>query len=381
MNQPAADRHRAKPASMATSRGQSEARDDRFWMGLLYAGLAAYAAVVFATLGYTVLTWNEANRGWLAALAVGAMLSAAMIHIFRQDFIAPRWRLVKFSVWNMISYVFIVTLCMLDGGIASPLSSFYILPVLFLAIGYPLRVVVVCGCVSMVGFLALAAISPGPLPVFTMSIQMVALIVGILLATLGATNRDRESRSLLALQRQLEQMATTDALSGCLNQRAFHAALTHEMERAARYRHAVSLLMIDVDRFKSVNDQNGHLMGDEILRGVGTVIRASARNVDVCGRIGGDEFAILAPETDQADAMALADRVLQHMRQHPTPVRTTLSIGVCALMPDMEQAATLLRRADKALYEAKKRGRDQTVGYHEVDAAPRPAAPARKNVV
>lgn len=166
------------------------------------------------------------------------------------------------------------------------------------------------------------------------------------------------------LERELRRLATIDPLTGAFNRRHFVAEATQEMERAARYGSPLSVIMLDIDLFKRVNDAHGHAIGDEVLRKVVDVCRASLRDVDVFGRFGGEEFVALLPETALSGASLLAER----LRRAITELRVPLAAGdlhITASLGVAERATTetsfdhMLSRADQALYRAKQAGRDR----------------------
>ncbi len=166
-----------------------------------------------------------------------------------------------------------------------------------------------------------------------------------------------------AAQERLRQLATTDGLTGLANRRRFLEALEHEVQRHRRYGTPLALISIDVDRFKRVNDTWGHAVGDEVLCGLAAICRAEVRDVDTVGRIGGEEFAVLLPDTTPEEAMAVAERLRVAVQAAPLltaagPLSVTLSLGVAA-SPPCDGADTLLREADRALYQAKAGGRNR----------------------
>jgi diguanylate cyclase (GGDEF)-like protein len=161
----------------------------------------------------------------------------------------------------------------------------------------------------------------------------------------------------------LSDLSRTDSLTGLRNQRAFDERLEEEVARAGRYGSPLSLLILDIDRLKAINDQSGHEAGNAALRAVGGALRVGARLSDLASRIGGDEFAIIAPSTDASAAHALGERIralVAGTEKGPLgPV--TVSVGVSTLEHEGAAASTLLRAADKALYEAKHQGRNRVV--------------------
>jgi len=165
---------------------------------------------------------------------------------------------------------------------------------------------------------------------------------------------------------RLEALAHTDSLTHLLNRRALTIRLVAELERVRRYNSPLTMLMIDLDHFKLVNDTFGHLVGDEVLRGLAMILQRSVRSVDMVARYGGEEFVVVLPETGEMGAVAFAERIRQRAEQHnfeaarSATVRITVSIGVsCFPSPHVESAEDLFARADAALYRAKDRGRNQ----------------------
>ncbi len=177
-------------------------------------------------------------------------------------------------------------------------------------------------------------------------------------------------RAYNRMRAHLEAIVLTDPLSGCFNRRGLNQLAEREVSRAVRGKKNLAVLAIDVDHFKQINDQFGHLTGDEVIREVGALLRETAREVDVVARIGGEEFTILAPDSNDEGALILAERVMQAFRDHrfhslPPERRITTSVGVAAAPArDDEVAKTLLARADEALYVAKRNGRDRAVVWH-----------------
>jgi len=166
-------------------------------------------------------------------------------------------------------------------------------------------------------------------------------------------------------QKALQDLSTHDGLTGLCNYREFHRRLTEEMQRSLRYDHPFSLLILDIDDFKAVNDTYGHLAGDEALRGLAALIRRAVRPVDEVARYGGEEFAILLPETPGPGAFATAERIRDIIATHPiaiSPGQTvglTVSIGVAIYPQDAQSEEKLIGAADQALYAAKNGGRNR----------------------
>ena len=198
-------------------------------------------------------------------------------------------------------------------------------------------------------------------------------ISGVICAHVDITERDALRRRLEAqgqalahANARLEEMVTLDALTGLKNRRFLGEALEKAFSFAARHRLALSVIMLDVDRFKSYNDTYGHPAGDDVLRLVGQTLRDSTRDHDFCARYGGEEFAVVLPATDARGAVRVAER-LRHALEVSTELHrcVTASIGVATLSPSTPGAETLLQEADQALYRSKAGGRNRVT--HALD--------------
>jgi len=178
-------------------------------------------------------------------------------------------------------------------------------------------------------------------------------VVGVAIAGLSQLRRT---------QSQLRLLATHDPLTTVLNARAFASQLAQELGRNRRYGRPLALIYLDLDDFKKVNDAHGHATGDAVLRLVADAMRSAVRQADVVGRLGGDEFGVLMPETDGSLAHAVANRLAGGIRTvfRGTP-SVTASIGVVAVSGTEAGSDELLRKADQAMYEAKRAGKDRVV--------------------
>ncbi len=166
------------------------------------------------------------------------------------------------------------------------------------------------------------------------------------------------------LEDDLRRLATTDALTNVPNRRHFMEVAETESRRFHRYGHPLSLILFDIDHFKQVNDTHGHAAGDQVLSRLSDTCGTALRDQDVIGRLGGEEFAVLLPETASDAAAAVAER-LREAVERVSPgwsggeLAVTISIGVAAWGPDDESVESVLHRADEALYEAKRQGRNR----------------------
>jgi diguanylate cyclase (GGDEF)-like protein len=159
---------------------------------------------------------------------------------------------------------------------------------------------------------------------------------------------------------RLHQLATTDPLTGALNRHSFFEVAGREIARSARYAHPLAVVMFDADHFKQLNDRRGHAAGDEALRTIVRVARRELRRVDTLARVGGEEFAVVLPETPIEAATRVTERLRQAIADEPLSdgERVTISAGVVAWSKD-DSLDTTLGRADKAMYEAKHAGRNR----------------------
>ncbi|HET9450847.1 MAG TPA: sensor domain-containing diguanylate cyclase, partial [Aggregicoccus sp.] len=208
---------------------------------------------------------------------------------------------------------------------------------------------------------------------------------GRILGTLVAGSRRRaafdqelmHSLEVLALQaaqalnraelyKAMERMATTDGLTGLFNHRTFQSKADEALAQAKRYGRKCSVILTDIDHFKSVNDTYGHPTGDAVLRNVAKILREKARDTDVVARYGGEEFAIIMPETDAKGAKVIAERIREAIKAETFstelgPLKVTLSLGIATCPDHGVDKQALIDLADQCLYHAKRNGRNQSV--------------------
>jgi diguanylate cyclase (GGDEF)-like protein len=194
--------------------------------------------------------------------------------------------------------------------------------------------------------------------------QNADLAQAVVTAAISAVERARAMERTKADNARLEALAHTDPLTRVLNRRALMDRLTSELDRAARYETIVSLLMVDLDYFKQLNDTFGHLAGDEALRWVAQLLQSAVRSVDLVARYGGEEFAVVLPETTTEGAFAFAERIrerieLGRIRGNGSHIHLTVSIGVATFpSPGVRSVDDMIALADEALYRAKAAGRN-----------------------
>ena len=236
------------------------------------------------------------------------------------------------------------------------LGILYLIPVLVVSwhdgVGWG---IVFAGATCLLRFVVGIDQMPVDTPMIARVLNEVAYltVVGVAVAGLSQLRRT---------QAQLHLLATHDPLTNVLNARAFSNELSQELGRNRRYGRPLALIYLDLDDFKTVNDAHGHATGDAVLRLVADAMRGAVRQADVVGRLGGDEFAVLMPETEGMVAHAAATRLASGIRTvfRGTP-SVTASIGVVSVTGTEAGTDELIRKADQAMYEAKRAGKDRVV--------------------
>ncbi|NIR46685.1 MAG: diguanylate cyclase [Gemmatimonadetes bacterium] len=199
--------------------------------------------------------------------------------------------------------------------------------------------------------------------------ESVRLMSAIAQGAVRALNRAAMFENVLSHQEQLEILAKTDELTGCLSRRYLMERLENELERAARYKRLLGLVIFDIDDFKRLNDTHGHTTGDAALRSIGEVLRRSLRTADFVGRYGGDEFLLVLPETSPHGTHQLAERIRNGVSRRDFDLRggslrLTVSGGVAGFPETgVVTPEDLIDRADQALYRAKAAGRNKVLAY------------------
>lgn len=197
---------------------------------------------------------------------------------------------------------------------------------------------------------------------YTLVYALAALLMAVIITSLFWMRR------LNALNQQLSLMSQTDALTQLTNRHGLNLTLAKDLERAKRYQHPLSVVMMDIDHFKRVNDQYGHLTGDNVLVTCAQLLKNNLRKSDIICRWGGEEFLVICFDTNQAQASLMAELLLTKIRQHDFPEvgRVTLSAGVTQAT-STDTPETLTKRVDTLLYQAKNNGRDQVCTGGDLD--------------
>jgi diguanylate cyclase (GGDEF)-like protein/putative nucleotidyltransferase with HDIG domain len=304
----------------------------------------------------TVLLPHSAQAdvvGLVAIVANAYLVSAGLLVLAKR---VPAWLLPVVLGWGS---ALITGVAYFSAGRPSPLIFFYLW--VFLYSSYFLTKRQAAAQIAFVGVVygLVLAVRPPAGAVAWWAVGMGALLVT---AVLVWAMRIR-AESLIA---RLYDAARTDPLTGLLNRRGFRELLDLELERARRSDLAMTVMAGDVDHFKEVNDRSGHQVGDIALQRIARVLEGAKRRIDVVSRVGGEEFALILPDTDHNSALLVAERLrcalLDEFSTDPVPI--TISFGIAGFRAHGETAASLLRAADDALYAAKESGRNRSVVFN-----------------
>jgi diguanylate cyclase (GGDEF)-like protein len=314
-------------------------------------------------MGYLAVTPHGQHRIALWAMAVAFLvIGACRIALVPRAASVEKLRL-RFSFgWAVTTIALIATATMLDGSLNSPLRSLLIVPVVFAGLLYPPPWVIATSLVAVAAATLVTTTDPGIGVEWHFVIIDFAVLVGVgLCSWIASLGRSRMQREAEQLHRELVVLATTDPLTQCLNRRSFEDGCEVEFARAVRHGRELAFMMIDVDKFKEINDSRGHVVGDRALANLGAVLARTSRAGDVIGRLGGDEFAILMPDTDVQGAVSRARRIREVLRSSPVG-SMAVSFGVSERDNETTTVPDLYTAADQALYVAKREGGDRVVG-------------------
>jgi diguanylate cyclase (GGDEF)-like protein len=307
-----------------------------------------------------------------AGIAAGAFFYAAFVVTFRYaNFYRAetRWKIALESC-GMIMFITWVLVC--SDRLASPLLNLYLLPVITASLTLGklttlVEVALIAACYLYLG----GGVSPAELASLRFYGAFFAQLAPVLLVGYITTMFSADIRYGLA---RAKLLAETDELTGLFNLRGFALAANRLFAQAVRHDRATSVLMIDSDNLKSVNDAHGHEAGNRLLRHIASAIQAELRFTDVAARYGGDEFIVLLPETPSKGAMEVAERI--RLRVAGTPLfidskslASSVSIGVAVYPEDGATLDALAAHADGALYAAKQDGRNRAVKFRAAAAA------------
>jgi diguanylate cyclase len=269
------------------------------------------------------------------------------------------------------------------GGAWIALMQFNLLPSVVILIMLTMDKMAVGGAwflarsstVLLVTCVAVSALMGFPVRPHTSMVQIIgSLPLLVLYPMVVGLTAYRLARRLREQNQLLSEMSRTDGLSGLLNRRYWEEAVAAQFERCLANGRPASLMMLDIDHFKSINDRHGHPAGDEVIRNVAAILRASLRADDVPGRYGGEEFGILLPDTSAVGAETIAERLRRRIEGTAltrSGLRATVSIGIAEMGAQDVEYTVAIAHADRALYAAKERGRNRSVRF-QPSFAPRP---------
>lgn len=330
---------------------------ERFWRGFVRLSFAILGFESLAAAVYFAVTGGAPHRGALSAVAF-ASVGVAVAGFLAAPAIAGRpWREGFHMSVAVASGVVLSACAVLDVGIDSPLAYLIPLPVIAAALVLPLRRVALCAAASVLELVVVGLLDPNVTSEAGAIVILASFVVAVgVLSVVASAQRGRLEERQREAYGALARAAATDPLTGCLNHRAFYDRLSTDVDRFDRYGDPVSLLIADVDLFKSYNDAHGHLAGDEALATIGSLLTDGARTSDVVGRIGGDEFAVILPHTSLEVARDVARRLIRSVAARDG-LGVSLSIGVASIDRREPTVRRLIRDADACLYRAKASGR------------------------
>jgi diguanylate cyclase (GGDEF)-like protein len=297
------------------------------------------------------------QMGMLAAMAVYAVfvISFRYSRLFTEE---TQWKLAL-ETWAII--IFISWCVYHTGGVESPLMNLYLLVIIFsaLTLGKIITLLEFALISAVYFFLAQPNFYQESFSTARLSEMIMTFAPYLLVAYLTSLL----AADLKHAREGLEQLSDTDELTGLKNRRAFNAALDAESKKAIRYSRKFSVLMLDADDLKAVNDKHGHAVGDKLIISIARVIEDSLRETDVLARYGGDEFVVMLTETPHNRAIEVAERIRAAVENTSFSaagerVSSTISVGVSSFNQDAEQQDGIMIRADKKLYESKRKGKN-----------------------
>ena len=330
----------------------------RYRHALVGVGFSMAASVQIATYAWLGDSSASARRILLVLALVATLANLGVLAVARIAVHSPHHEWF-FAVWSLGTTAMVLAGSAIDGGVRSPVTATLFLVLIYVSAAYRPALVLSLGTLQVFGFLVVAALdektSGGYSAFFASTIGLVTLMAAKL-----SLNRELQGEDLDRLTLQLELQAMHDSLTGSLNRRGFNAAIEQEMSRATRYHRPLSLLIVDVDRLKEINDRWGHAGGDQALRAVAATLTGISRRIDRVARTGGDEFALLVPEATMPDALDVAARLHAALGACTHGIPVTVSVGVASNTDGVDAADDLIKAADQALYTAKSAGRDCT---------------------
>jgi diguanylate cyclase (GGDEF)-like protein len=330
----------------------------RFWVRHTRIGVALTGVACVNVLVYAFTTHGAQRDHLLVIAALTTVLTPGVLLMPIARIAQHRYGICFFYGWSASCIAVLAIGAAWDGGTNSELTRMFFLPLAYAAMAYPALGVALCGAGTLLAYAGLAlssGVQNGPRAAFDCGVLFLVTTACAFAARYRWQVQDEQD----ALTTRLAELADVDGLTGCLNQRAFGRSMDEHCTRTG-VDATTALIIIDLDHFKQVNDNHGHIAGDMVLGLVAEALRHAVRADDLVARIGGDEFAVIAPGLRPDAAQALADRCRRAIEQAAASWQVTGSVGVAAV-PAPTDPVALYELADRASYEAKRAGRNRTV--------------------
>jgi diguanylate cyclase (GGDEF)-like protein len=324
-------------------------------LAMVRAGIWLTYAVCSTGALYALVTWDQPHRTLIVSLLGVGMLGGLVIWLLPVERIVRSRFAEPFLVsWSVLDVALVAAIVAADGNVRSPYSAVFFLPLIFAALFYPLRSFVPVGALVVFAFVAGAASGDThPDPTYVAIIATALASVAVMCAWQAQSHES--NRTLLNV------ISRTDPLTNTLNRRGFEERLEAELAESVRTGQPLSLMLLDLDGFKAVNDRLGHAAGDELLCWVADRVGGAVRPMDSFGRLGGDEFAVLAPATSRSEAREIGERV-----QAELAPRIAATAGIAAFPEDGADMEELYRCADRELYATKHGGEGRPSGRRDM---------------
>ncbi len=314
---------------------------------MVAAGAWLTLAIVVAGAVWVAATWDRPNRDILTALVALAAVGALVMLVIPARLVVRGHSHEPFLLaWSAADIVIVAIAAIADGGVRSPAMLLLVLTLIFAALSYPRGSVILVSALSVLAVLVVgltrSAADPAPDPVFLCGLIVTLTLAGAMCAWQAQIQADRRD--------ELARLSRSDPLTSCLNRRGLATVLDRALRRALHDGGALSLVSLDLDDFKAVNDRDGHAAGDHLLQWVAAELEELLRPGDALGRIGGDEFTVLLPGMEREEAAEIALRLRDALA-----VRVGASVGIACAPADGSDGEALHRRADGDLYAMKRR--------------------------
>lgn len=317
---------------------------------------------------YLVAVGQEGEGGiaiYMALFFMGAfILTLHYVRFYKKE------TLTKLAMETLVMILFTTWVTWYSGQIASPLLNLYLLPIIASALILGKLMTTIETAIVIICYLVMAHDSTANrIDSLAYWGAMLALIAPVILVAYITTMLRADIRYAVA---RIKRISDTDELTGVYNMRAFSAILRRIFQQSVRHDHPLSVVMLDSDNLKAVNDTHGHEAGNRLLQHLIRKVGEELRRSDVLARYGGDEFTILLPETNRRGALETAERIRKSIATSQFDVRgtnlsATVSLGIASYPEDGGNIDIIVDKADRALYRAKRRGRNQTATYEIED--------------